>query len=304
MGSALDRCFRPFEGTRNAYPVALFRIAFFSGPRHALFPHAAVAGRGIPSGGAAQRAVERVALRALLAGAARRAARRSIVTMLACMTAILGLYPRASAIVSGDRVLRLRELQLDVRADARPHPDLGDPAPLDDLRRGRGRGSRCASAKGSNRAWASRWSRGCCPGSSCSRCCSASSSRGSRRSSPGGHGATRWASSCPTPRVSWSATGSRRRPSCTVRSSGTRCRGSRVVVELGTPIGLLFRRTRVVSLVLYELFFLGIITMLEVPALFYCIFAFGGLLALDDEQVTSSAVLPRTPPEKLRARPS
>src|ERR1019366_4616823 len=30
-----------------------------------------------------------------------------------------------------------------------------------------------------------------------------------------------------------------------------------VIVELGTPVGLLFRRTRIVSLVLYELFFAG-----------------------------------------------
>jgi hypothetical protein len=59
-----------------------------------------------------------------------------------------------------------------------------------------------------------------------------------------------------------------------------------LVVELGTPLGLLFRRTRVVSLVVYEAFFLGIITMLEVPALFYCIFAFGALLALDDDEVS------------------
>jgi hypothetical protein len=64
-----------------------------------------------------------------------------------------------------------------------------------------------------------------------------------------------------------------------------------VGIELMTPAGLLFRRTRVVALVLFELFFLGIIMMLEVPALFYFTFAFGGLLALDDEQVTRALAM-------------
>jgi hypothetical protein len=60
---------------------------------------------------------------------------------------------------------------------------------------------------------------------------------------------------------------------------------STLVVELGTPILLLVRRTRMVALVVYELFFLGIIAMLEVPPLFYVIFASAPLLALDDDQL-------------------
>jgi hypothetical protein len=59
-----------------------------------------------------------------------------------------------------------------------------------------------------------------------------------------------------------------------------------LAVELGTPILLLVRRTRLVALVVYELFFLGIIAMLEVPPLFYFIFASVPLLALDDDQLT------------------
>ncbi|HEY2747930.1 MAG TPA: hypothetical protein VGL86_25080 [Polyangia bacterium] len=55
-----------------------------------------------------------------------------------------------------------------------------------------------------------------------------------------------------------------------------------LVVELGTPVALLFRRTRLVALVAYEAFFLGIVATLEVPPLFYFMFAAGGLLALDD----------------------
>ncbi len=62
-----------------------------------------------------------------------------------------------------------------------------------------------------------------------------------------------------------------------------------LVVELGAPVGLLFRRTRLVALVAYEAFFLGIIAMLEVPPLFYCMFAAGALLALDDDEVAANA---------------
>ncbi|MEO6771674.1 MAG: hypothetical protein ABI467_01465 [Kofleriaceae bacterium] len=60
---------------------------------------------------------------------------------------------------------------------------------------------------------------------------------------------------------------------------------STLAVELGTPILLLIRRTRPYALVVYELFFLGIIAMLEVPPLFYFIFASVPLLALDDAQL-------------------
>jgi hypothetical protein len=60
-----------------------------------------------------------------------------------------------------------------------------------------------------------------------------------------------------------------------------------VIVELGAPILLLVRRTRMAAFVMYELFFLGIIAMLEVPPLFYCIFASVPLLALDDDQLAT-----------------
>jgi len=60
-----------------------------------------------------------------------------------------------------------------------------------------------------------------------------------------------------------------------------------LAIELGTPILLLVRRTRIYALVAYELFFLGIIAMLEVPPLFYFIFASVPLLALDDAQLVS-----------------
>jgi hypothetical protein len=58
-------------------------------------------------------------------------------------------------------------------------------------------------------------------------------------------------------------------------------------VELGTPVVLVLGRprSRIAALVAYEAFFLGIVAMLEVPPLFYFIFAAAGLLALDDAQV-------------------
>ena len=61
-----------------------------------------------------------------------------------------------------------------------------------------------------------------------------------------------------------------------------------LVVELGTPILMSVRRTRFAALLTYELFFLGIIAMLEVPPLFYFIFASVPLLALDDEQLATA----------------
>ena len=64
-----------------------------------------------------------------------------------------------------------------------------------------------------------------------------------------------------------------------------------VVVELGCPVLLVLGRprARLAALVVFQAFFLGIIGMLEVPPLFYCTFAFGALLALDDDQVEKIA---------------
>ena len=75
-----------------------------------------------------------------------------------------------------------------------------------------------------------------------------------------------------------------------------------LVVELGTPVGLLFRRTRFVSLVLYEAFFLGIVAMLEVPPLFYFMFAFGAPLALEDDEVERAGAFLRRLASRAHAR--
>ncbi|HEY5927628.1 MAG TPA: hypothetical protein VIV11_38350 [Kofleriaceae bacterium] len=72
-----------------------------------------------------------------------------------------------------------------------------------------------------------------------------------------------------------------------------------LIVELGAPILLLVRRTRMIAFIVYELFFLGIVAMLEVPPLFYFIFASAPLLALDDDQL---ATLRRAVSPRRRAR--
>lgn len=59
-----------------------------------------------------------------------------------------------------------------------------------------------------------------------------------------------------------------------------------IFVELLAPPLLLWKRTRLWALLSWELLFLGIIAMLEVPPLFFCMFAFGPLLLLDDADVT------------------
>jgi hypothetical protein len=61
-----------------------------------------------------------------------------------------------------------------------------------------------------------------------------------------------------------------------------------LVIELGAPFALLHRRTRLAAFVAWQAFFLGIIAMLEVPPLFYFIFAAGPVLALSDEQLTGA----------------
>jgi hypothetical protein len=75
-----------------------------------------------------------------------------------------------------------------------------------------------------------------------------------------------------------------------------------LVVELGAPLIFVASRNprlRLAVLVVYEAFFLGIVVMLEVPPLFYCIFAVGGLLVLDDAQV--EAITRRLRGSRLRS---
>ena len=290
MGSAFDRCFRPFEGTRSAYPVALFRIGFFTGLAIHFFPTLLWLDEAYRPGALRSEQwnewlyehflhVPHGVLRAL-----------SIVTMLGCVAAILGLRPRVSAIVSGIgfyvfasfNSMYLQTLALvpawailllwmicgggaaavSVRLPGTSQPDPGPPVEprllpaliLFQVLLG-------VFFSGVEKVIAGwPWN----------------DEMGVILSYPRGFMVRDWVAASSFLHGSF---------------VGHALSWLTLVVELGTPIGLLFRRTRVASLVLYELFFLGIITMLEVPALFYCIFAFGGLLALGDEQVTRALAL-------------
>lgn len=58
-----------------------------------------------------------------------------------------------------------------------------------------------------------------------------------------------------------------------------------IVVELTAPLGLLFRRTRWLTIVAWQGLFIGIVVLIEVPPLFFMMFASGVLLALDAEDL-------------------
>ena len=58
-----------------------------------------------------------------------------------------------------------------------------------------------------------------------------------------------------------------------------------VGVELTTPALLLIKKTRVVGLIVYQLMFVGIVAVIEVPPLFAALFVAGGLLALDTDDL-------------------
>jgi hypothetical protein len=76
-----------------------------------------------------------------------------------------------------------------------------------------------------------------------------------------------------------------------------------IVVELLTPVGLLFPKTRWWSIIVWEVLFVGIVVLIEVPPLFFMMFGFGVLLALDEDDLHAlrrrgqarSAVLPTVP---------
>ena len=57
-----------------------------------------------------------------------------------------------------------------------------------------------------------------------------------------------------------------------------------LVVELGIPILFLFKKTRLPAVAAYQLFFLGIVAMLQVPPLFYAVYAGCGILVLSDAE--------------------
>jgi len=302
MGSALDKYFRPFEGTRSAYPVAIFRIAFFGGLAVHFFPTMLWLDDAYRPGALRSEQWNEWLFEHFLRfphGALRVL---SIVTMLGCVAAILGLYPRLAAIVSGlgfyafasFNSMYVQTLALipawailllwiicggGAAALSVPFPRkrATEPGPVE---------PRLMSGlilfqvllgvffSGVEKVIAGwPWS----------------DEMGVILSYPKGFMVRDWVAASSLLHAPF---------------VGHALSWSTVVVELGTPLGLLFRPTRVASLVVFELFFLGIITMLEVPLLFYCIFAFGGLLALDDEQVTRALSLLGRAAERRRDRRS
>ena len=282
MASELDRAFEPFEGTRSAYPIGVFRIAFFSFLALHFFPSLLWLDEAYRPG--ALRTMEWSEWIYRRFGHMSHAELRvwSVATMAACVMGIVGAWPRVAALVSGAGFyvfasfngLHLQTLALipawailtlwaicgggaaAFSVDALVSKKSGPPVE-----------PRLLSAlvlyqvllgvffSGVEKLLAGwPWN----------------NEMGVLLAYPRGFLVRDWVAgssllhaSFTTHALSWFT----------------------ILVELGTPLGLLFRRTRIVSLVIYEVFFLGIVAMLEVPPLFYGIFAFGGVLALGDAEV-------------------
>ena len=282
MPPQLDRFFRSFEGTRSAYPIALFRLAFFSGLALHFFPSLLWLDEGYRPGALRTEEWSEWLFEHFWRFPQVHVRIWAVVTMVACLAAIAGVFPRLAALVCGVgfyvfasfNALHLQTLALveawailllwmicgggtavlSVEALLRKKPV----APVE---------SRLLSGLvlyqvllGVFFAGVEKFIAGW----------PWSNEMGIVLSYPRGFLVRDWV-------AAW---GVMHAPLVTHAFSWFT-----IFVELGTPIGLLFKRTRIVSLVLYEAFFLGIIATLEVPPLFYCIFASGAFLALDDEEV-------------------
>ena len=294
-----DKWFRPFEGTRDALPVALFRIAFFGGLALHFFPTLLWLDEAYRPG--ALRTMEWsewlfVRFRHVSPGELKIL---SLVTMAACLCALAGYRPRAAAAVSGAgfyafasfnglhvHTLALVEawailllwaicgggsavLSVDARLRKEAVPAV-EPGLLSGLVLYQVLlGVFFSGVEKVLAGWP--WT----------------NEMGVLFSYPKGFLVRDWVAASAwlhgalvTRAFSWLT----------------------VLVELGTPLGLLFRRTRIVSLVVYELFFAGIIAMLEVPPLFYCTFAAGALLALDDDEVARARAFVERVAARVRSK--
>jgi hypothetical protein len=282
MASRIDRLFSRFEGTVNPYPLAIFRIAFFVGVALHFFPSLLTLDDAYRRG--ALRTEEwnhwlYVNFTKIPPGALRFMA---VITMGACVCGMIGLRPRIAAIVSGAGLyafasfngMHVQTLALIntwailllwslvgggsavLSIDAlmrRPAQPPREPKILPALILYQ---TLLAVFFSGIEKLIAGWP--------------ISNQMGILLSYPRGFMLRDWVVS-----TSW------------LHSEGvTRLlTWFTVVVEIGAPVLMLFKRTRVGALLAYEVFFLGIVAMLEVPPLFYCMFAFGGLLALDDHEV-------------------
>jgi len=285
MPPTLDRFFRAFEGTRSAYPLAVFRIVFFVGLALHFFPSLIWFDEGYRPGALRTEEWNEWLYEHFWRFPQRDLHVLAVLTMVACVMGIVGVLPRVAAIVSGVglyafasfNALHLQTLALvEVWAILLLWMICGGGAAalsIESLVRRRKTGADppreptllaglvlyqillavfFAGVEKVLAGWP--WS----------------NEMGIVLSYPRGFLVRDWVAASPFVHgwfVSHLST------------------WFTMVAELGTPIALLFKRTRVVALVVYEVFFLGIVCMLEVPPLFYCTFAAGGLLALDDEEV-------------------
>ena len=298
MASSLDKWFAPFEGTRNPYPIAIFRIAFFVGVAIHFFPSLLTLDDAYRRG--ALRTEEWNHWLYLNFGKFSPGALRGMafVTMAACVAGAVGLRPRIAAIVSGLGLyafasfngLHLHTLALlntwaifllwsicgggsavlsvDALLEKREAPPT-EPKLLSALILYQ---TLLAVFFSGVEKLIAGWP--------------FVNEMGILLSYPKGFLVRDWVTSQALLRsqgVTW------------VFTWGT------IFVEIGAPLLLLRKRTRTAAFLAYEAFFIGIVAMLEVPPLFYFMFAFGAVLAFDDEEV--ERVLTRLRGGKPRSEP-
>jgi len=282
MASQLDKVFQPFEGTRSAYPIGVFRIAFFSFLALHFFPSLIWLDEAYRPGALRTMDWSESLYRRFPHMSHGELRIWSIATMVACVMGIVGAWPRIAALVSGVGFYvfaSFNSLHLQTLALIPAWAILALWAIC-------GGGDRALSLHALMRKEpAAPVEAGLLSGLVLYQVLLAVFFAGVEKIVAGWPWSNEMGVVLLYPRGflvrDWVAGSSVLHASLTTHVLS----GFTVLVELGTPFGLLFRRTRIVSLVLYELLFLGIIAMLEVPPLFYGIFAFGGLLALSDEEV-------------------
>ncbi|HEX8795740.1 MAG TPA: hypothetical protein VF765_32545 [Polyangiaceae bacterium] len=285
MPPTLDRFFRAFEGTRSAYPVAIFRIAFFAGLALHFFPSLIWFDEGYRPGALRAEDWSEWLYEHFWRFPQRDLHVLAVLTIVACVMGIVGALPRVAAIVGGVGLYAFtsfNSIHLQTLALVEAWAIL-----LLWMICGGGAATLSVEALLRTRKGAAPETRepSLLPGLVLYQVLLAVFFAGVEKVLAGWPWSNEMGIVLSYPRGflvrDWVA-GSSFMHGWLMTHFAT-C--FTLVAELGTPIALLFKRTRLVALVVYQAFFIGIIAMLEVPPLFYCTFAFGGLLALDDEEV-------------------
>jgi hypothetical protein len=290
-GSLPARLFAAFEGTRSAYPIAIFRVAFFVGLALHFFPSLVVLDENYTSG--ALRTEEwnhwlYVSLQHIPHATLRI---WSVLTMVACVMGIVGLWPRAAAIVTGVGLyvfasfngLPVQTLALvDAWAILLAWMICGGGAEALSvdayLKKRRTKGDAAGEPPRAPKLLS---------GLVLYQALLGTFFAGIEKVLAGWPGTNEMGILLNYPRGyivrDWVAASSWLHGSVVTRGFTWLT----LFVEIGCPVVLALGRprARVLALVVWEAFFLGIVAMLQVPPLFYCIFAVGGVLALDDQQV-------------------